>query len=185
MIEQICQDAKAGMKKSVEALQGELKKLRTGRAHPSLLDNLMVSYYGTDTALSQVANVVASDSRTLQVTPWEKNMVQPIEKAIIDSDLGLNPATAGTLIRIPMPAMTEDRRKEMTRIVRQIGENSKVSVRNARRDAISQLKDGLKNKELSEDDERRAQDQVQKLTDQFVAEVDKMIAAKEAELMEV
>jgi ribosome recycling factor len=185
MIEDIKKDAAERMAKSVEALRNDLKKLRTGRAHPSLLEGLTVEYYGSSVPLSQAANVSVADSRTLTVTPWDKNMVSVIEKAIIDSDLGLNPSSAGTLIRVPLPPLTEERRKQMTRLVRQEAEGARVAVRNIRRDANQDLKDLAKEKEITEDDERRGQEDTQKLTDKFVAEIDKVLAEKEAELMEV
>ncbi len=185
MIEDLKKDAAARMKKSVESLVQDLTKLRTGRAHTSLLDHIVVSYYGTDTPLNRVANIGVIDARTLSVTPWEKNMVQAIEKAIMSSDLGLNPATAGTVIRIPLPMLTEERRREMAKVVRHEGEGARVAIRNVRRDANNDLKDMVKEKMISEDEERRAQEEVQKLTDKHIAEVDKIVAAKEAELMEV
>ncbi len=185
MINEIKQDAEKRMKKSVESLVTDLAKVRTGRASAGILDHVMVDYYGNPTPINQVANIVASDSRTLMVTPWEKDMVAAVEKAILNSDLGLNPATAGNAIRVPMPALTEERRKEMTKIVRGEGEQAKVSIRNIRRDANNQFKELVKEKEISEDDERRASDQIQKLTDQYIAEIDKKIEDKEKDLMEV
>jgi ribosome recycling factor len=185
MIEEIKQDARVRMQKSIEALKHELTKIRTGRAHPSLLDHIKVDYYGSEVPLTQAANIVAEDSRTLSVTPWEKSMVQVIEKAIMTSDLGLNPNTAGTVIRIPMPPLTEERRKDLVKVVRAEGEGARVAVRNIRRDANNDLKELLKEKEISEDDERRAMDDIQKLTDEFVKEVDKLLTVKEAELMEI
>ncbi len=185
MIEEITEDAKTRMGKSVEALKTELAKLRTGRAHPSLLDHITVDYYGAQTPLSQVANVAVEDARTLTVTPWEKSMVPVIEKAILESDLGLNPNTAGTVMRIPLPPLTEERRKDMIRIVRQEAEQARVAIRNIRRDANHHLKELTKEKEISEDEERRAQEGIQKLTDRFIAEVDKLLEAKEKELMEI
>lgn len=185
MISEIKQAAQERMKKSVESLHHEFTKIRTGRAHPSLLDHIKVDYYGNETPLSQVASVSVSDPRTLTVTPWEKNMVVAVEKAIINSDLGLNPATAGTAIRIPMPPLNEARRKELIKVVRGEAEQAKVAVRNARRDANNDLKEYLKVKEISEDDERRGQDLVQKLTDQYIEEIDKVLTVKEADLMEV
>lgn len=173
------------MKKAVEALQHDMSKIRTGRANASLLDHVQVDYYGSITPLNQLANVTSSDSRTLLVTPWEKSMVAAIEKAILTSDLGLNPATAGSAIRVPMPALTEERRKEMIRIVRGEAEQGRVSVRNARRDANNHLKDLVKDKAIAEDDERRANDLIQKLTDKYVAEIDQVLAQKEKDLMEV
>lgn len=185
MIEDIKKDAKARMNKALDALAGNFNKIRTGRAHPSILDGLMVSYYGSDTPLSQVANVVVEDARTLSVTPWEKNLVPEIEKAIMKSDLGLNPSSAGTVIRIPMPMLTEETRKNFIRQARSEAETAKVSIRNIRRDALAEVKALVKEKEISEDDERRAGDEIQKITDQFVAEVDKSLAAKEKDLMEI
>ncbi|TQV65115.1 MAG: ribosome recycling factor [Halothiobacillaceae bacterium] len=185
MIEDIRKDAEQRMGKSIEALKTELAKLRTGRAHPSILDHVKVGYYGQDVPLSQVAKVVADDARNLTVTPWEKDMVGKIEKAIMTSDLGLNPMSAGMVIRVPMPALTEDRRRDLVKIVRHEGENAKVAIRNIRRDANGTLKTLLKDKAISEDDERRAQDLTQKLTDKSVADVDALLAAKEKELMEV
>lgn len=185
MLNEIENDAQTRMQKSVDALENELSKLRTGRAHPSLLEQISVDYYGSATPLSQVASISVADSRTLTVTPWEKTMVAPIEKAIMTSDLGLNPASAGVVIRVPMPPLTEERRKSMVKLVRAEAEQARVAVRNIRRDANSQLKDLLKSKDISEDDERRAQDRVQKITDTFVAAVEKVLAVKEADLMEV
>jgi len=185
MIDDILKDAAARMDKSVEALKQTLTKVRTGRAHPSLLDHLVVDYYGSNVPISQVANIGVEDARTLTVIPWEKTMVQPVEKAILKSDLGLNPATAGTVIRIPMPPLTEETRRELVKVVRHDGEAAKVAIRNIRRDANSDFKDLLKEKEISEDDERKAQDAIQKLTDAHVAGVDKVLEAKESELMEI
>jgi ribosome recycling factor len=185
MIEDILKDANIRMQKSIDALKSEFAKIRTGRAHPSLLEHVMVPYYGSDTPLQQVSSITISDARTLSVVPFEKDMVGPIEKAIMSSGLGLNPATSGTNIRIPMPILTEERRKEMVRIVRHEAEAAKVSIRNARRDAINDFKELEKEKEISEDDERRAATRAQALTDQFTKEVDTLIATKEAALMEV
>lgn len=185
MIDEITQDAETRMQKSVDALKHELSKLRTGRAHPSLLDHITVEYYGSEVPINQVANVSVEDARTLTVTPWEKQMVQPVEKAIMTSDLGLNPATAGTVIRVPMPPLTEERRKDMIRLVRQEGEGAKVAIRNIRRDANSDFKSLLKEKDITEDEERGAEETVQKLTNKYVAEVDKLIEAKEKDLMEI
>lgn len=185
MIDDIVKDARTRMNKSIEALKGELSKIRTGRAHVSVLDHIHVEYYGSQVPLSQVAKLSAEDARTLTVTPWEKDMVGKIEKAIMTSDLGLNPATAGTVIRIPMPPLTEERRRELGKVVRHEGENAKIAIRNIRRDANSDLKGFLKEKEISEDEERRGQDSIQKLTDERVAEVDRIVADKEKELMEV
>jgi len=185
VIEDIKKDTGARMDKSVAALAQELTKLRTGRAHTSLLDHITVEYYGTEVPLNQVANVNVEDSRTLTVSPWEKNMVQPIEKAILTSDLGLNPATAGTIIRVPLPPLTEERRKDMIRLVRHEAEGGRVAVRNIRRDAISAMKELLKEKMISEDDERRGEEAIQAITDKHVATIDEMLARKESELMEV
>lgn len=185
MINEIKKDAQDRMKKSVESLDHAFAKIRTGRAHPSILDGISVSYYGSETPLRQVANVVAEDARTLALTVFDKSMIQAVEKAIMTSDLGLNPATAGTTIRVPMPALTEETRKGYTKQARQEAENAKVAIRNIRRDALAQLKDLVKEKEISEDEERRAADEVQKITDKFVADVDKSLEAKETDLMAV
>ena len=185
MSNEIKQDAQERMKKTLESLDNAFSKIRTGRAHPSILDSVMVSYYGADTPLRQVANVIAEDSRTLALTVFDKSMIQAVEKAIMTSDLGLNPATAGTTIRVPMPALTEETRKGFTKQARAEAENARVAVRNIRRDALAQLKELVKEKEISEDDERRGQDDVQKLTDKFVAEIDKALESKEADLMAV
>jgi ribosome recycling factor len=173
------------MHKSIETLKGDLAKVRTGRAHVGILDHVMVDYYGNPTAINQVANLTLVDARTIGVQPWEKKMLQAIEKAIRESDLGLNPATQGDMIRVPTPPLTEERRKEMVKLVKSEAETAKIAIRNVRRDANEGLKKLLKDKECSEDDERRAQDDVQKLTDKFVAEVDKLAAEKEKELMTV
>ncbi len=185
MADKIKKDTEARMAKSIEALKADLGKVRTGRANTGLLDHIHVDYYGAKTPLSQVANIAVSDARTLTVTPWDKNLVQAIEKAILESDLGLNPATSGTSIRIPLPSLTEERRKELGKLVRAAGENAKIAIRNIRRDSNNHLKELLKKKQISEDDEKRAQDTVQKFTDRFTAEVDKLIAAKEKDLMEI
>ena len=185
MIADVKKAAEQKMQKSVEALKTDLGKVRTGRAHTGLLDHIKVDYYGTTMPINQVANVTLADAHTITVQPWEKKMVQPVEKAIRDSDLGLNPATSGDVIRVPMPALTEERRKELIKVVHREAENARVAVRNIRRDAISHLKDLLKAKSVAEDDERRAQDDVQKLTDRYIAEVDKLLHAKEADLMAV
>lgn len=185
MIEDVKTEASERMEKSLDALGHHFNKIRTGRAHPSLLDGLRVEYYGADTPLNQVANVTVEDARTLSLTAWDKSMIPQIEKAILKSDLGLNPATAGEVIRIPMPMLTEETRKGYIRQARQEAESARVSVRNARRDAMGMLKELVKEKEISEDDERRAQDQVQKLTDSYIARVDKMLGEKEADLMEI
>lgn len=184
MIKDIQDDARIRMRKSIEALGNELSKLRTGRAHTSLLDHVHVSYYGADVPLNQVANISVLDARTLGVSTYEKSMVSPVDKAIRNSDLGLNPITTGDLIRVPLPPLTEERRKDMIRVVRHEAEAARVAVRNIRRDALHTLKELLKEKEISEDEERRAEDAIQKLTDEHVAEVDKVLAGKEAELME-
>jgi ribosome recycling factor len=173
------------MQKSIESLKHDLAKIRTGRAHTGLLDHLQVDYYGSMVPISQVANVTLVDARTIGVQPWEKPMVGKVEKAIRDSDLGLNPSTQGDMVRVPMPILTEERRKDLIKVVKQEGENAKVALRNLRRDANTHLKDALKKKEVAEDDERRAQDDVQKLTDRYVAEVDKMLAEKEKELLAI
>ncbi len=183
MINDIQQDASSRMAKTIDALKNTFSKIRTGRAHPSLLDQIVVSYYGTDTPLSQVANVAVEDSRTLTVTPWEKSMVQAIEKAIMTSDLGLNPATTGTVIRIPLPPLTEERRRDLVKLVKQEAENSRVSIRNIRRDANSEIKEALKEKMISEDEQRGGEDKIQKLTDKFVQEVEKQLEIKEADLL--
>src|SRR5690606_37179537 len=182
---EIKQDAQERMKKSLESLAGAFAKIRTGRAHPSILDGVMVSNYGSDTPLRQVANITVEDSRTLALTIFDKSMIQAVEKAIMTSDLGLNPATAGTTIRVPMPALSEETRKGFTKQARAEAENARVAMRNIRRDALAQLKDLVKEKEISEDDERRAADEVQKLTDKYVAEVEKALEGKEADLMAV
>jgi len=173
------------MQKSLEALKNDLGKVRTGRAHAGLLDHVTVDYYGNPTPINQVANVSLLDARTLGVQPWEKTMVAKVEKAIRDSDLGLNPATMGDVIRVPMPMLTEERRKDLIKVVRSEAENARVAIRNLRRDANNALKEALKAKEIPEDDERRAQDDIQKLTDRYIAEADKLLAQKEQELMQV
>jgi ribosome recycling factor len=185
MIAELKKSTEQKMQKSLEALKHDLQKVRTGRAHTGLLDHIQIDYYGTMMPIAQVANLTLLDARTIGVQPWEKKMLPVVEKAIRDSDLGLNPATMGEMVRVPMPALTEERRKELIKVVHKEAENAKVAVRNVRRDAIQQLKDAMKHKEISEDDERRAQDDMQKLTDRYVAEVDKVLAAKEADLMAV
>ena len=185
MIAEIKKDAQARMHKSVESLQNAFAKIRTGRAHPGILDTVMVSYYGNDTPLRQVANVTVEDSRTLALSVFDKGMIQAVEKAIMMADLGLNPATSGTTIRVPMPALTEETRKGYTKQARQESENARVAVRNIRRDSLAQLKDLVKEKEISEDEERRAADDIQKVTDHAIDEVDKLLAAKETDLMAV
>ena len=185
MLDDIKKDAGERMAKSVASLKSELTKIRTGRAHTSLLDHITVEYYGAQTPLNQVSNVGVEDSRTLTVTPWEKEMVAVIEKAIMGSDLGLNPQSAGTVIRVPLPALTEERRKDMIRIVRHEAEGGRIAVRNIRRDAIHDIKDLLKEKMIGEDDEHRAEDEIQTITDKYIAEIDEVLAAKESELMEI
>ena len=185
MIDDIKKDATERMGKSVAALGNELAKVRTGRAHPSLLDHIQVNYYGSDVPLSQVANVSVEDSRTLAITPWEQQMVAPIEKAILNSDLGLNPSSAGNVIRVPLPPLTEERRKDLIRVVRAEAENSRIAVRNIRRDANQDLKSLVKEKLISEDDERRGQEIIQKLTDQHVKEIDEVLEVKEKDLMAI
>ena len=185
MIADVKKSAEQKMQKSVEALKTDLGKVRTGRAHTGLLDHITVDYYGNPTPLNQVANVTLIDSRTIGVSPWEKRMVQAIEKAIRDSDLGLNPATVGEVVRVPMPALTEERRKDLIKVVRGETENARVAIRNIRRDANHHLKELLKDKKISEDDERRGQDEIQKLTDRYIGEVDKLLQVKEADLMAV
>lgn len=185
MLEDIKKDAKQRMAKSVEALGTNFNKIRTGRAHPSILDGISVSYYGNPTPLNQVANVSVLDARTLSISPWERNIVPEIEKAIMKSDLGLNPVTTGDLIRVPMPALTEETRKNYIKQARHEAENARVSVRNVRRDALNSAKDLLKKKEISEDDDRRAQDEIQKITDKFIADVDAALAVKEKDLMAI
>ncbi|CAN1528403.1 Frr Ribosome recycling factor [Methylophilaceae bacterium] len=185
MLDEVKKNAAQKMQKSLEVLKNDLAKVRTGRAHVGLLDHVMVEYYGSMVAVNQVANVNLGDARTINVQPFEKSMISKVEKAIRDCDLGLNPATNGDLIRVPMPMLTEERRRDMTKIVRSEAEGAKVSIRNVRRDANDALKKMLKDKEIPEDDERRAQDDIQKATDKAVAEVDKMLQVKEAELMAV
>jgi len=185
MLDDIKKDANLRMNKSVAAFQLELKKIRTGRAHTSLLDHITVEYYGSEVPLAQVATIGVEDARTITVTPWEKTMVQTVEKAIMNSDLGLNPMTAGTVMRVPLPALTEERRKDLVRVVRHEAENSRVAVRNIRRDAIHHIKELLKEKEITEDEDRRSHDEVQTMTDKHVAQIDGILAEKEAELMEV
>jgi len=185
MIADIKKTAEQKMRKTVEALKTDLAKVRTGRAHTGLLDHIMVDYYGTSTPIPQVGNVTLIDARTIAVSPWDKKMAPAIEKAIRDSDLGLNPAAMGETVRVPMPALTEERRKDLIKVVRHEGENARVAVRNVRRDAIQHLKELLKQKKVAEDEERRAQDDVQKLTDRSIADIDKLLQQKEADLMAV
>ena len=183
MISDIQQDAATRMVKSIEALQKAFTKIRTGRAHPSLLDQISVTYYGNESPLSQVANVSVEDARTLKVVPWEKSMIQAIEKAIMSSGLGLNPATQGTVIRLPLPALTEERRRDLVKIVKNEAEQGRVAIRNIRRDANAAVKDALKEKLVSEDDARQAEEKIQKLTDQYIKEVEKHLEEKEADLL--
>jgi len=185
VIADVRKTAEQKMKKTVETLKTDLAKIRTGRAHTGLLDHIMVDYYGTPTPVPQVASVTLLDARTIGVTPWDRKMASTIEKAIRDSDLGLNPASMGESVRVPMPALTEERRKDLTKVVRHEGENARVAVRNVRRDAIHQLKELLKEKKVAEDEERRAQDEVQKLTDRYIADIDKLLQQKESDLMAV
>lgn len=185
VINNINKDADARMKKSLDALKTNLEKLRTGRASPALLEQISVDYYGARSPLTQVANVGVADARTLTVSPWDKGMVQAIEKAIMESGLGLNPVTSGTVIRVPLPALSEERRKEMGKVVRKEGEEAKVAVRNVRRDALQHLKEALKKKQITEDEDKRAQDAMQKLTDRYVADIDKLVHAKEQELLAI
>jgi len=185
MINDIKKDAEARMGKSIDALRQDLKKLRTGRAHPSLLEQITVEYYGSPMPLAQVANINIDDSRTLAVVPWEKNMLSVVEKAIMASDLGLNPNNNGSVIRVPLPPLTEERRKDMIKLVKAEGEKGKVAIRNIRRDANADLKGLLKDKEISEDEERKAEDDIQKITDKKIAELDKVLEEKEKDLMEI
>jgi ribosome recycling factor len=185
MIPELKKITEQKMQKSLESLQADLAKVRTGRAHTGILDHVQVDYYGSLMPINQVANITLLDARTIGVQPWEKPMVSKVEKAIRDADLGLNPATQGDVIRVPMPALTEERRRDLIKVVKHEGENAKIAIRNLRRDANTHLKDALKSKEISEDDERRAQDDIQKLTDRSVHEVDKLLADKEKDLMVV
>ena len=184
-IDKIKKDGEQRMVKSVESLKSDLGKIRTGRAHAGILDHLRVDYYGTPTPIHQVANVAVSDARTLTVSPWDKNMVAAVEKAIRDSNLGLNPATAGQVIRVPMPALTEERRKDLTKVVKSEGENTRVAIRNIRRDCNQHIKDLLKKKEISVDDDKRAEEIIQKFTDKYIAEVDKLVVAKEQDVIRI
>jgi ribosome recycling factor len=185
MIEEVQKKAVERMKKTIEAFKHELAKIRTGRAHPSLLDHISVSYYGNEVPLSQTANITIEDARTLAVTPWERNMVGAIEKAIMTSDLGLNPNTAGTVIRVPMPPLTEQRRRDLVKVARHEAEDARVAIRNIRRDANTDLKNALKDKLIPEDQERKGQEQVQKLTDQYVKEIDSLLEAKESDMLAI
>ncbi len=185
MIKEIIADAGTRMDKSIESFRLDLTKIRTGRAHPSLLDHVMVDYYGTQTPLTQASNVTVEDARTLTVTAWDKSMIQVIEKAILESDLGLNPATSGTVMRIPLPPLSEERRRDLIKVTKSEAENSRIAIRNIRRDAIHQLKDLAKNKEISEDDAHKGEDQVQKLTDVRIKIIDELLAEKEREMLEI
>ncbi len=185
MVNALVQDTDQRMHKCIDALKLELTRIRTGRANTGIIEHVKVSYYGNDTPLNQVANIAVEDARTLTVTPWEKSMVPTIEKAILNADLGLNPVTAGSVIRVPLPQLTEQRRKELIKIIRDEGEKSKVAVRNIRRDANTSIKDSLKAKTITEDDERRAETEIQKVTDKYISEIDKVIGTKEADLMEI
>jgi ribosome recycling factor len=185
MLEDLKKDAATRMAKCVHTFQADLKKLRTGRAHPSLIEHLKVDYYGSEVPLQQVASIAVEDGRTLVISPWEKSVVQAIEKAIFKSDLGLTPMTAGTVVRIPMPPLTEERRREITKVLRHDAENARVAVRNVRRDVMNDIKEKLKKKLLSQDDERRTETEVQKLTDKHVADIEALLAAKEKEVMQV
>ncbi|MCX7110735.1 MAG: ribosome recycling factor [Proteobacteria bacterium] len=185
MIDDIQKRTSERMRKSIEALKHEFAKIRTGRAHPSLLEHVHVNYYGNDVPLSQAANITAEDARTLAITPWERTMIPVIEKAILTSDLGLNPSTTGTVIRVPLPSLTEQRRKDLIKVVRHETENGRVAVRNIRRDANTELKSAMKDKHISEDDEKRGEELIQKLTDQFTKEIDKLLEEKEADLMAI
>ncbi len=185
MLDDFKKDATVRMQKCVQSFQADLRKLRTGRAHPSLIENLKVEFYGSDTPLSQVANIAIEDARTIVVTPWDKTMVGAIEKAVYKSDLGLTPMSAGAVIRVPLPPLTEERRRDILKVVSKDAEAAKVSVRNVRRDVLQDVKEALKEKLISQDDERKAQDEIQKLTDKFVAEIDQHVSVKEKEIMQV
>jgi ribosome recycling factor len=185
MLDEVKKDAAARMAKCVQQFSADMKKIRTGRAHPSLLESIKVDYYGTETPLQQVANISIEDARTLTVSPWDKGAVQAIEKAIYKSDLGLTPNTAGTVIRVPLPPLTEERRRDITKVLRQDAEGARVAVRNVRRDVLADVKDMVTEKMITQDDEKRAQDDIQKLTDKHVAEIDQALAAKEKEVMQV
>ncbi|MFT4630048.1 MAG: ribosome recycling factor [Dinoroseobacter sp.] len=185
MIEDILKDAEQRMQKSIESMRSDMAKIRTGRASSAVIDHIMVDYYGTQTPLNQVANITVQDARTLALQPWEKQMIPVVEKAIMEANLGLNPMTAGNLIRIPMPALTEERRKEMVKIAATEGESGKIAVRNIRRDANSDFKSLLSDKDITEDDDRNAQDRIQKMTDRYVTEIDTVVAEKEIEILKV
>ncbi len=183
MIEDIFKETKAKMEKTVAAIKQELAKIRTGRAHPSLLDHIRVPYYGSEVPLSQVANVAVEDARTLAITPWERNMIPVVEKAIMESDLGINPRTAGTVIRVPLPSLTEERRRELVKVARHEAEQGRIAIRNIRREANHELKEALKEKLITEDEERRAEERIQKLTDQYIQKIDQLLAEKEKDLL--
>jgi ribosome recycling factor len=185
MLAELKKDAETRMHKSIDSLRAELTKVRTGRAHPSLLEQVKVDYYGTETPLNRVANVTASDARTLTVAPWEKKMTATIEKAILNANLGLNPVSAGEVIRVPMPALTEERRRDLIKLVKHEAESAKVAIRNVRRDILGDIKELLKEKDITEDEERHSQEEIQKLTDKYIAEIDKVLAAKEKDMMEI
>ncbi len=185
MIDEIYKETKARMEKTVAAIKQELAKIRTGRAHTSLMDHIKVSYYGSEVPLSQVANVNVEDSRTLAVVPWEKNMVPVIEKAIMESDLGINPMTAGTVIRVPLPSLTEERRKELVKVAKHEAEQGRIAIRNIRREANAELKEALKEKMISEDDERKAEEKIQQLTDQYIKKIDQLLEEKEQDLLAI
>lgn len=183
MIDSLYKETQAKMEKTLQAVKQELAKIRTGRAHPSLLDHIKVNYYGSEVPLSQVASISVEDARTLAVTPWERNMVSVIEKAIMESDLGITPRTAGTVIRVPLPPLTEERRRELIKVVRAEAEHGRIAIRNLRRDANAELKEALKEKRISEDEERKAEERIQQLTDQYVKKIDQLLAEKEADLL--
>ncbi len=185
MIEDICKETKAKMEKTVAAIKQDLAKIRTGRAHPSLLDHIKVSYYGSEVPLTQVANVTTEDARTLAITPWERDMIAVIEKAIMESDLGINPMTAGTVIRVPLPSLTEERRRELIKVARHEAEQGRISIRNLRREANAELKEALKEKLITEDEERKGEERIQKLTDQYIAQIDQLLADKEKDLLSI
>ncbi len=185
MIEEIYKETKAKMEKTVAAIKQDLAKIRTGRAHPSLLDHVKVSYYGSEVPISQVANVTTEDARTLAITPWERDMIPVVEKAIMESDLGINPLTAGTVIRVPLPSLTEERRRELIKVARHEAEQGRISIRNLRREANAELKEALKEKLITEDEERKGEERIQKLTDQYIAQIDQLLADKEKDLLSI
>ncbi len=185
MIEEIYKETKAKMEKTVAAIKQDLAKIRTGRAHPSLLDHVKVSYYGSEVPISQVANVTTEDARTLAITPWERDMIPVVEKAIMESDLGINPLTAGTVIRVPLPSLTEERRRELIKVARHEAEQGRISIRNLRREANAELKEALKEKLITEDEERKGEERIQKLTDQYIAQIDRLLADKEKDLLSI